>query len=273
MLITQYYLVAFAPTTTTTTTTSTTTSTTTTSAPTTSTTTTSAPTTTTTTTTTPTPTTTTTTTTTPAPGCIVVNTGNTSDMTYATLTSPDDGISYSNNSVAGTTTTTTPVPTTTTTTTTSAPTTTTTTTSAPTTTSTTTTLIPSTTTSTTPSSFTTTTTTVPIVTTTPNPNEGRGEFLNEFFINEYVYGPDGNIWKVVLISNYADNTYYTVETPSNLKFIQSPILDSRIYTRDQIVKVEMGSSFLNSLIDKKILEYYEMLNRLNEAKMRLWRGR
>ena len=38
-------------------------------------------------------------------------------MTYATLTSPDDGISYSNNSVAGTTTTTTPVPTTTTTTT------------------------------------------------------------------------------------------------------------------------------------------------------------
>jgi len=38
-------------------------------------------------------------------------------MTHAQLASPDDGISYSNNSVAGTTTTTTPVPTTTTTTT------------------------------------------------------------------------------------------------------------------------------------------------------------
>ena len=63
MLITQYYLVAFAPTTTTTTTSAPTTSTTTTSAPTTSTTTTSAPTTSTTTTSAPTTTTTTTSTT------------------------------------------------------------------------------------------------------------------------------------------------------------------------------------------------------------------
>jgi hypothetical protein len=52
-------------------------------------------------TTTPTPTTT------PAPGCIVANTGNTSDMTYGTLSSPADGISYSNTAVTGTTTTTT----------------------------------------------------------------------------------------------------------------------------------------------------------------------
>ncbi len=84
-----------------------------------------------------------------------------------------------------------------------------------------------------------------------------------------VYDEEANIWKIILINNTVDNTYYHLEEPSQDNFTNSSTIRTKIATENQIFKIQEGPNIINALMDKKIAEYNEMLDYVISLRMNL----
>ena len=64
-----------------------------------------------------------------------------------------------------------------------------------------------------------------------------------------------------MINNIVDNVYYHLEEPSQDNFTNNQNIKTKIATENEIYKIQEGKNLINTLMDKKIAEYNELLDR------------
>jgi hypothetical protein len=64
-----------------------------------------------------------------------------------------------------------------------------------------------------------------------------------------------------MINNTVDNVYYHLEEPSQDNFTNNQNIKTKIATENEIYKIQEGKNLINTLMDKKIAEYNELLDR------------
>jgi hypothetical protein len=64
-----------------------------------------------------------------------------------------------------------------------------------------------------------------------------------------------------MINNTVDNVYYHLEEPSQDNFTNNQNIKTKTATENEIYKIQEGKNLINTLMDKKIAEYNELLDR------------